>query len=346
MAAKLRKTPYDTPAIKPIRTFLKKRYKDFVRTFKINSVGTPLQQREGDNGLAKALPAISSAAAISAAGSTQQIWSNFLSIDFYENPIGWPPDPNGAVGPSQVIVASNNGLKVHEKTAVTDAPRLTPKGYSGVRARGLFISLEEFFSPILSDSSFIGDPHIRYDRLSKRWIIVAIDFQNNLILLAVSDGDRVTNSSSFTFYSFDASLFPYDPAAPYKPIIDYPRMGVDKNSVLIGGNQFGYDSLTNVGYVIDKKKLIRGQLVIYPFQFGVVNFITGTVNGMYTPQGVYNDNPSGKISSLIGISYYQDELVLARLSYDTKNRPRLESQVTIPVEPFNYPREITAIQVV
>ncbi len=70
MAAKLRKTPYDTPAIKPIRTFLKKRYKDFVRTFKINSVGTPLQQREGDNGLAKALPAISSAAAISAAGST------------------------------------------------------------------------------------------------------------------------------------------------------------------------------------------------------------------------------------------------------------------------------------
>ena len=210
-------------------------------------------------------------------------------------------------------------------------------------AGDLFIALDQFFSPVLPVTSSISDPHIRYDRLSKRWFVVAIEVnptqENNLILLAVSDNDRVTDASGFTYYSFNSSLFPYDPLAPFAPFLDFPTLGVDKNSVVIGGNQFGYDSLTNVGYVIDKKKLLHGQLVVYPFELGVANNITGTVNGMYTPQGVYNDDPSGKKSFFAGITYFQDGLVVASLEYDQKNQPWLASEIILPVEPFNNPRD-------
>ncbi len=336
-----KKKALDLTAIKPYRSIFKK-YENLNRPAKGNSRGILLPP-PGTNRLSSPSP-LSSAPAVSAAGSTQQIWSNFLSIDFYENPTGWPPDPNGAAGSSQVIVASNNGLKVFDKRTVTDPPLVTPRGYSGVRAPGdLFITLEEFFSAVLPDTSSISDPHIRYDRLSKRWYVVAIEvnplFENNDIYLAVSDGEKVTDASVFTFYAFNSSLFPYDPAAPFAPFLDFPTLGVDKNSVVIGGNQFGWDSLTNVGYAIDKKKLLRGQLVVYPFELGVANNITGQVSGMYTPQGVHNDDGSAKKSFFAGITYFQDGLVVASLQYDKNNQPWLASEITIPVEPFNNPRD-------
>jgi hypothetical protein len=57
------------------------------------------------------------------------------------------------------------------------------------------------------------------------------------------------------------------------------------------------------------------------------------------PQGVYNDDASGKKSLFAGITYFQDGLVLASLEYDIKNQPWLASEITIPVEPFNNPRD-------
>lgn len=337
----------DSTAIKPFRSAFKK-YQNRNRSVRGNSTGIIIRRE-------KELPAgnamLSTPAFAQAnygrrhdkAGSTQQIWSNFLSIDFYENPIGWPPDPNGAVSGSQVIVASNNGLKIYDKRNITDPPLVTPTGYSGERAPGnLFISLEDFFSPVLPPASGISDPHIRYDRLTKRWVVIAIEVnpsqENNLILIAVSDGEKVSDGSSFTFYAFNSSLFPYDPGAPYYPFLDFPRLGVDKNSIVIGGNQFGYDSLTNVAYVIDKKKLLQGQLVVYPFELGVYDFINGTVDGMYTPQAAQNDDPAGNKTLLAGITYYQDALVVASISY-YKDQPYLTALTTLPVEPFNNPRD-------
>ncbi|MEP7253570.1 MAG: T9SS type A sorting domain-containing protein [Ginsengibacter sp.] len=338
-AATLKSKVLDSTSVKPYKSYFKKA-QDFGRAPAkiIGRISAPGLS----NNRVNLFPATPSSP-MNTGSTTQQLWSNFLSIDFYENPIGWPPDPNGAVGESQVIVAANNGLKVYDKPGVTGSPLVTPNGYSGVRADGtLFISLEEFFSPVLPLTSGISDPHIRYDRLSKKWFVVAIEVnpsqENNLIFLAVSDDEKITDASSFTFYSFNSSLFPYDPAAPYGPFLDYPTLGIDNNAVVIGGNQFGYDSLTNVGYVIDKKKLLKGKLVIYPIELGMASFIDGSVSGMYTPQGVYNDDPSARQSFFTGITYYQDGLVLATLRYDKKNQPLLV-ETTIPVEPFSGPRD-------
>ncbi|HEV8083784.1 MAG TPA: hypothetical protein VGP55_11305 [Chitinophagaceae bacterium] len=329
----------DATSIKPLRSYLS-RYKNLTRPDKPSRVVSPMRQMNTNNKLQS--PVQMPTSDDSSPGSTQQIRSNFLSIDFYENPIGWPPDPNGAVSTGQVIVCSNNGLKVFDKPGVTDPPLLTPTGYSRELANGLFITLEDFFSAVIPKKSGISDPHIRYDRLSKRWFVVAIEvnptFENNLIFLAVSDVGKITSTSSFTFYSFNSSLFPYDHSAPYAPFFDYPTLGVDRNAVVIGGNQFGYDSLTNVGYVIDKNKLLHGKLIVYPFELGVYNFINGTVGGMYTPQGVANDDGTAKNSFFTGITYFQDGLVIAKLRYNEKHEPILTAEYTVPVQPFNNPR--------
>ncbi|MGI8633938.1 MAG: T9SS type A sorting domain-containing protein, partial [Segetibacter sp.] len=249
--------------------------------------------------------------------------------------------------PDQVIVCSNLGIKVYDKPAVTDLPVVTSTGYSREQAPStLFITLDKFFSPVLPDSSVTSDPHIRYDRLSKRWFAVAIEInrkvENNLILLAVSDGERITDSSSFTYYSFNSSLFLYNHNAPYAPFLDYPTLGIDKNSILIGGNQFGYDSLTNVGYVVDKKKLIHGQLIVYPFELGVANYRTRLAGGILTPQSVYNDDPASKRSFFAGISYNRNGIIIANIDYDKNSKPSLTNETTVQVETWRLPSSISS----
>ncbi len=338
--------PLDTNNIRPLR-FRLNRYPNFVKPEREGQIiNRNVPGREGDEaeGNAEERKAVRTALQAVASGTTQPIHSNFLSTDFFDNPVLWPPDPSGDVSGTQIIVSTNLGIKVHNKPAVTDLPVTTPEGYSGDKASStLFIKLDQFFSPVLRKKSFTSDPHVRYDRLTKRWIIVAIEvdttFSNNLVLLAVSDGDRVTDSSSFTYYSFNSSLFPYNHDAPYAPFLDYPTLGVDQNSIVIGGNQFGYDSLTNVGYVIDKKKLIHGDLVVYPFQLGVYNRRARTASGMVTPQGVYNSDPEAKKSFFAGTSYYNDALYLTTIEYNKKNKPVLSSNHKYEVEPYNYPRD-------
>ncbi len=334
----MQKKSLDSSAIKPLRSYFKS-YNQKAGSGGDDGHVPPFPPKNSNN-LKNAAQA--PMAKGGSTGSTPQIWSNFLGIDFYENSIGWPPDPNGAVSNTQVFVMTNNGIKVLDKPGVTDRPLITPRGYSGVLANGLFITLEDFFSAVIPKGSGISDPHVRYDRLSKRWIAVAIEVnpkqENNAIFLAVSDGNKITGTSSFTFYSFNSSLFPYNHAAPYAPFFDFPTLGIDNNAVVIGGNQFGFDSLTNVGFVIDKNKLLRGQLVIYPFELGVANNITGAVSGMYTPQGVDNDDGTAKKSFFAGITYFQDGLVIGKLTYDKNQMPWL-TETIIPVQPFNNTRD-------
>lgn len=329
----------DTNNIKPLK-FRLKRFPNFVKPEREGQITNGVERLREDAEERNGLRAMSKAVG---SNSTQPIHSNFLSTDFYEQ-YSWPPDPTGDVSSSQVIVSTNGGIKVFNKPGVTDLPLVTPTGYSRTMASSLlFIPLDQFFSPVLRKKSFTSDPHVRYDRLTKRWFIVAIEvdttFSNNLVLLAISDGDRISDSSSFTYYAFNSSLFPYDHKAPYAPFLDYPTLGVDQNSVVIGGNQFGYDSLTNVGYVIDKKKLIHGDLVVYPFQLGVYNYNDRTASGMVTPQGVHNSDPDAKKSFFAGTNYYNDALILTTISYDKKNKPVLVSNLNYGVEPYNFPRD-------
>lgn len=275
--------------------------------------------------------------------STLSVWSNFLSGDYLEDPFPYriPPDINGSVSASQIIVTSKFSIKVFDKPAVTDLPVVTPAGYSRDMAPStLSLGSDQFFSPVLPEGSFIDFIQIRYDRLSKRWFVTAIEAsptksENNLVLLAVSNEERITEASSFTYYSFNSSLLPYDESAPYGPLLFSATLGVDKHSVLIGGVQSGYMFRRFVGYVIDKEKLIKGNLSVNPFELGRVDDAPRHIKGLLSPQGVYNDDPAAKKSFFIGTNGTFDSLVIASIEYDKRKMPVLASESFIKVADWN-----------
>ncbi|WP_132056159.1 T9SS type A sorting domain-containing protein [Pseudocnuella soli] len=283
------------------------------------------------------------------------VWSNYLAASFEEAPYMTPPDPNGAVSGSQVVVATNASIKVFEKRSVTEKAMTTPKGTSRKHApEEIFMLLDDFFAPALPAGSYAVDPHVRFDRLTRRWFFSAMEVNaqqaNNYIMLAVSDAERLDESTSFLYYRFRAgAVIPYNPAAPLAPFLDFPRMGVDRNAVVIGGvnffspNGFTVDSVQFVGFLLDKRRLTRGQLVIYGLKLGGISNVTFTGGGMFVPQGVHNDDPAASQSFFAGLSVTTDALSLASISFNASGVPTGGTVGELPVQPFNFPRDVTAI---
>src|SRR6476646_7999321 len=194
----------------------------------------------------------------------------------------YPQDTQGDVGPTQFIVMINGRVRSYSKA-------------TGTADGALNADTDVFWSSVMTPTSnnFTSDPHIRYDRLSNRWYAVMIDVpndggQSNRIMLAVSDSGTITDSTDFHFY--------YIPEGVTNEFADYPTLGIDKNALYIGTNQFrttGNGSFTGTNvYVVNKASLIAGTATS-PFpatRFRAVSGATG--GGPFTPQGVDNDNPS------------------------------------------------------
>jgi len=329
--------------------FFKKHFNGTAKPARDEEKEDDLEGKESDNvsGATKSVSGL----ALPGKSATQKIGSNYQGSNFDDLPL-WPPDPNGAVGSSQVIVMANAGFRVFEKQTATDAPLVTPKGYSDkIAPSQFFINLDKFFSPVLPLRSYTSDPHIRYDRLSKRWYIVCIEvnpsFANNNILMAVSSGERVADSSSFTYYRFPSALFSYSPAERGAPFLDYPTLGVDKNAVMIGGVDFMYsgDSAYFVGYAVDKQRLLRGlPLRIFLFKLGVYNFLTNIQTGMGVPQGVHNDDPAANSSFFIGNDFITlKNLFTTKINFNNLGNVTGVFNTMIPVAPYNGPRPVSSL---
>jgi hypothetical protein len=314
--------------------------------------------KEETNGEARSSDVSSTTQASAKSSVTQPIWSNFLASSFGENPTGWPPDPNGDVGPRQVAVITNGSLKVFEKPSVTDRPLVTTNLNSDTPAPSdFFITLDDLFLPLRRrETMFVSDPHIRFDRLTRRWFITAIEvnvsFDNNLILLAVSDGEQLTDETSFNYFSFPSAVVQNN--GPEAALLDFPTLGVDKYSVLIGGNDFFFngfdcngnflfDSLYALGYIIDKKSLTRGELTGVAAVLGIIDYNKQQGGGIVTPQGVQNGDAKADQSFFAGTSLGMNGLILAAIKYNTSNRPAELSELFIPTQEWAFPRDVTAL---
>ncbi|HMS34058.1 MAG TPA: hypothetical protein PKC91_08225, partial [Ignavibacteria bacterium] len=211
----------------------------------------------------------------------QTVGTSFLAMNVSVS--GYiPPDTQGDVGPTQVLTVSNGRIRVYSKAGVLG---------------GLNSDLDVFFNSVRNGAG-TTDPHIRYDRLSGRWFVVAINVQAapNRILIAVSSSSTITNSASFTFFQFTENL----PGA-INGFADYPTLGVDKNALYIGMNMFnaaGTAFLGCNGYVINKANLLAATLTTTGFTF----WTNGVSSGPYTPQGVDNDDPSAAEGYFVGVN--------------------------------------------
>ena len=264
--------------------------------------------------------------------ATQRVHSNFLAIwGAYKNNIPGresaytPPDNCGDVGTSQVIATANTRLKVFTKPIVTGPGINTPTGTSTQTPPATFnVDLNTFFSNETLKITNISDPHIRFDRLTKRWFIVAIDVDHdvdNYCCIAVSNNDVITSSSVFNFYYFNVS----QTGGKANEFFDYPTLGVDRYALNIGGNMFA-NALTYAGsnmWVVNKDSLIAGVLKVTGFDHST------TKTDMYTPQGVQNDDATAPFGYFIGSSQsLYSKLVIRRIDH-TSIVPVLSADINL-----------------
>lgn len=258
--------------------------------------------------------AVSSVISSSAYSNFLTIWGSYANVTGRESPYT-PPDNCGDVGFTQIIATANCRMKVFNKPSVTGSAATTPTGTGTTTLTEVVnVDLNLFFANASLNIAGISDPHVRFDRLTGRWFVVAIDITNktnNYCCVAISDASAtITASTNFTIYYYNLS----QTGGSSRDFFDYPTLGVDKNYLYIGGNMFanGRNFSGSNLWVVNKARLIAGFLTVTGFSHGVTN------TDMYTPQGVHNDDEIATQGYFIGASQTAySKLVMKKVNYGT-----------------------------
>ncbi|HVG18249.1 MAG TPA: hypothetical protein VNI02_04290, partial [Blastocatellia bacterium] len=235
-------------------------------------------------------------ALVTAPGAPQTLGTQFDGATGPTETGAFPPDTQGAVGPTQFFVFLNGRMRTFNKT-------------TGVADGVINADPDVFFASVLTPPAageivFTSDPNVRFDRLSNRWFLVIIDVvlngstgattKANRVLIAVSDAasnGNVAPSTVWTFYQFqgDATLF-----------TDYESLGIDASALYIGGNMFTLAGAFNStkGFVIPKAPLLTASpATVWAFS-GLVATSTGA--GPFAPRGVDNYDPANTGATALG----------------------------------------------
>lgn len=243
----------------------------------------------------------------------QTVGTSFKGVGLSES--GYiPPDTMGDVGPTQILMHVNGRIKVFSKAG----------------ALGGLNASEATFWASLSPTGGVSDPQVRYDRLSGRWFVLAIDLAstNNKILLAVSSGPTITNQASFTFYQFSIGT----PApADASCFCDYPGFGIDANALYTGCNMFRCSFHTSA-FVIRKSSVLSGGPIVVT---GFPNIGSSGSAGPYAPRGVDNDDPNFASGYIIGTDPgFLNRINLRKVS-NPGTTPTLGPTITLAVSDTN-----------
>ncbi|MDQ6610053.1 MAG: T9SS type A sorting domain-containing protein, partial [Bacteroidota bacterium] len=248
------------------------------------------------------------------------------------------------VGFTQVIATANTRLKVFDKPSVTGTPSTTLTG-SDISTLPAMLDLElnSFFANSSLGITGISDPHVRFDRFTGRWFIVAIDIDhntNNYCCIAVSDGEHLSSNTNFKIYYFNVS----QTGGAANDFFDYPTLGIDKNYLYIGGNMFanGNSFSGSNMWVVDKASLITaspGTLTAATVTGFPHNTITSDI---YTPQGVHNDDPNATAGYFIGASKTAySKLVIKKIAYGTT--PTISGDLTLATATTYTPQTVPTL---
>src|SRR5437588_1341702 len=236
-----------------------------------------------------------------------------------------PPDSMGAVGPSQFLVTVNGRIRVFSKAGAVGS---------------LDASLDSFFSSVISPGANVHttDPRVRYDALSGKWFVTAIDANfaqaiptNNRFLLAVSDTGTITGGTVWTFFQFQQNLVSTPGDA--NDLADFPTLGIDANALYVGVNIFDGSNghfVNSTAFVI-RKNSITGAGPIVVTAFRDIEPQTLPNGGAFTPQGVDNLDPAATEGYFVGVDATQfGKLDLLRVGTPS-GTPTLSADLPITV---------------
>lgn len=245
---------------------------------------------------------------------------NFTAITSSDVPTDPRPDTQGAAGPTQFLVCINDHIRSFSKK-------------HGLPDGGIDISTDAFFSAFLGPNEHVTDPQLRYDFHSKAWFLMMDtfdpSFQNNQILIAVTQDQTITPSTVWNFFSFRPDLV--SPPRPTTDFADFPTLGIDRVALYIGVNVFNFSmgDFTTDLFVVRKKELLENQSPKITVFRDLINLVTHV--GPFTPQGVDNFDDDSKDGFAIGTNAAKNSsLILLRVK-DPGGNPKLAPQEEITV---------------
>jgi hypothetical protein len=227
-----------------------------------------------------------------------------------------PPDPSGAAGPAQFILAANGRIRSFAKaTAALD--------------QVLNLSTNAFFSPVRNGANTFG-PKIKYDRLAGRWfIIAATDAIPGRIVIASSNASTITATTLWSFFSFDNTGFP----GGTNCVADSPTFGLDPYALYIGIVQFcdpgSATYLGTSGFVVRKTSVIDfATIAVTAF-----HNLTGAPGGAgpFAPMGVDVEDASLATGFFIGVDNASLGTLMLRRVSNPGGTPTISANVAIAV---------------
>jgi hypothetical protein len=233
-----------------------------------------------------------------------------------------PPDPSGAAGPAQYILAANGRIRSFNKS-------------SGAPDGVLNVSTSVFFQPVRAGAAAFT-PKIKYDRLAGRWfIIMATDAIPGRIMIASSNASTITAGTVWSYFAFD-NTFPGTNCA-----FDSPTLGIDPWALYIGVLQFCDSGATysgTSGFVVRKTSVID---MATPFVTAFHN-LTGTPTGPgpYAPQGVDIEDASIGVGFFIGVDNASLSSLMIRRVSNPGTTPTISANLGAVVAPTAQPIKV------
>ena len=228
---------------------------------------------------------------------------------------GVPPDPNSAVGSTQVVEIVNTAFAVFSKTGTVQ--------YGPVNTNTLWSG---FGGSCQTDNA--GDGVVRYDTLANRWVItqfanVSSSSGPYYECLAVSQTSDATGA--YNRYSFQYSNFP-----------DYPKLSVWPDAYYVTYNQFNSAGTTFLGAnvcAMDRASMLTGAAATQQC------FQPSTAYGSLLPADLDGTTapPSGEPNTLVALGTDNASLAAWKFHVDwtTPANSTFTGPTTLPVASYS-----------
>ena len=239
---------------------------------------------------------------------------NFVGANFGQTG-SLPPDPSGAAGPAQFILAANGRIRSFSKASATADQVLN-------------LTTNAFFTPVRAGANTFG-PKIKYDRLAGRWfIIAATDAVPGRIVIASSNASTITAGTLWSFFAFDNTGFPGAATCA----VDSPTFGLDPYALYIGVVQFcdpGGVYMGTSGFVVRKTSVIDFATIAVTAFHNLTGTSTGA--GPFAPQGVDNEDASIGTGFFIGVDNASLGTLMLRRVSNPGGTPTISANIPIAV---------------